>query len=150
MELHRCVPADSIGLDGRRGSPEFDRPGPAWNAGDNLERALLDVMTCIRLGTTLEEAGRALWVNHERHLKSPAAMAAMFRDLPRAIARPARSPIAASSRLHDLGYRFPDYPLPPGETPDSYLRALTEAGARERWKTHRRIARAVNSIMSLE
>jgi len=36
------------------------RPGPAWNPGDNLERALLDVMTCIRLGTTLEEAGRAL------------------------------------------------------------------------------------------
>ena len=27
--------------------------------------------------------------------------------------------------LKDLGYRFPDYPLPPGETPDSYLRALT-------------------------
>ena len=35
--------------------------------------------------------------------------------------------------MADLGYRFPDYPLPPGETPDSYLRILTYAGARERW-----------------
>jgi len=91
-------------------------------------------MTCVRLGTTLEEAGRALWVNHERHLKAPAAMAAMFRDLPRAIAATRTIADRCESRSKNLGYRFPDYPLPPGETPDSYLRALTEAGARERWK----------------
>ena len=60
-----------------------------------LDRALLDVMTCIRLGLTLEEAGRALWANHERHLKSPAAMAALFRDQPRALAmtRASRRPM---------------------------------------------------------
>ena len=33
-----------------------------------------------------------------------------------------------------MGYRFPDYPLPPNETPDSYLRILTYAGASERWR----------------
>jgi error-prone DNA polymerase len=109
--------------------------GAAGNPSDNLERALLDVMTCIRLGTTLEEAGRSLWVNHERHLKSPATMAAMFRDLPHAITTTRMIADRCEFTLHDLGYRFPDYPLPPGETPDSYLRALTEAGARERWKT---------------
>ena len=48
------------------------------------DRALLDVLTCIRLGTTLEEAGRALWINHERHLKTPAAMTS-------AVSRPAHS-----------------------------------------------------------
>ena len=133
-ELHSCVPADSIGLNGGRSGPRIARPGPAWSPGDNLERALLDVMTCIRLGTTLEEAGRALWINHERHLKTPAAMAAMFRDLPRAIAATRTIADRCEFTLKDLGYRFPDYPLPPGETPDSYLRALTEAGARERWK----------------
>src|SRR3984893_12385122 len=37
-------------------------------------------------------------------------------------------------QLCDMGYRFPDYPLPVGETPDSYLRILTYAGARERWR----------------
>ncbi|HEY3123050.1 MAG TPA: error-prone DNA polymerase, partial [Thermoanaerobaculia bacterium] len=36
--------------------------------------------------------------------------------------------------LADLGYRFPDYPLPPGETPDSYLRQVTWNGARTRFK----------------
>jgi error-prone DNA polymerase len=133
-EMHTCVPSDAITLGGRRGSPRiYDTPAAAWRAGDNMERALLDVMTCIRLGTTLEEAGRALWVNNERHMKTPAAMAELFRDRPGAIAATRAIAERCEFTLKDLGYRFPDYPLPPGETPDSYLRALTYAGARERW-----------------
>ncbi|MGC1339629.1 MAG: PHP domain-containing protein, partial [Candidatus Binataceae bacterium] len=50
------------------------------------DRRLLDVLTCIRLKTTLEEAGRALWVNNQRHLKPPAEMAALFRDRQDAVA----------------------------------------------------------------
>ncbi|HXZ88641.1 MAG TPA: PHP domain-containing protein, partial [Candidatus Binataceae bacterium] len=133
-EMHSCMPSDSITLDGRRGSPKiYDTRTSVWHAGDMMERALLDVMTCIRLGTTLEDAGRALWVNHERHLKTPAAMAALFRDLPGAVAATRTIAARCEFTLRDLGYRFPDYPLPPGETPDSYLRALTHAGARDRW-----------------
>ncbi len=97
------------------------------------DRALLDALTCIRLGLTLEEAGRALWANAERRLKSPSEMAALFRDLPGAIAATGTIAERCAFRLCDLGYRFPSYPLPPGETPDSYLRLLVEAGARERW-----------------
>lgn len=97
------------------------------------DRALADVLTCIRLKTTLEEAGRALWVNSERHLKQPAEAAALFRDLPKAVAATREIAARCEFQLCDLGYRFPDYPLPPGETPDSYLRALTYAGARARW-----------------
>ncbi len=97
------------------------------------ERDLLDVLTCIRLKTTLEEAGRALWSNRERYLKPPAAMTALFRDLPDAVAATRAIAERCEFTLTDLGYRFPDYPLPPGETPDSYLRILTYAGARERW-----------------
>src|SRR5580700_7912628 len=98
------------------------------------DRRLLDVMTCIRLKTTLEEAGRALWINSQRHLKSPAEMAAMFRDLPGAVTASRAIAERCSFQLCDMGYRFPDYPLPPNETPDSYLRILTYAGARERWR----------------
>ena len=98
------------------------------------DRKLLDVMACIRLKTTLEEAGRALWVNNQRHLKSPAEMTAIFRDLPRAVAATRELSERCAFQLSDMGYRFPDYPLPPGETPDSYLRILTYAGARERWR----------------
>ncbi len=97
------------------------------------ERALLDVLSCIRMKTTLDAAGRALWVNNERYLKPPADMAALFADLPHALAATQALAERCAFTMADLGYRFPDYPLPPGETADSYLRILTYAGARERW-----------------
>jgi len=98
-------------------------------------RRLLDVLTCIRHKTTLDEAGCRLLKNAERHLKSPAEMAALFRDLPEAVINTQRIAEQCAFTLSDLGYRFPDYPLPPRETPMSYLRALTEIGARERYGT---------------
>jgi len=101
----------------------------------DADRRLMDVLSCIGLKKTLEEAGRALWVNAERHLKAPAEMAALFKDLPDALAMTLEVAARCEFTLTDLGYRFPDYPLPPGETPDSYLRALTYAGGRDRWRT---------------
>ena len=98
------------------------------------DRQLLDVLSCIRLKTTLEDAGRALWINNQRHLKSPAEMTALFRDIPAALAASRTIAERCTFQLCDMGYRFPDYPLPAGETPDSYLRILTYAGARERWR----------------
>ncbi|MBV8134870.1 MAG: hypothetical protein JO121_04380 [Deltaproteobacteria bacterium] len=59
----------------------------------------------------------------------------MWRDLPRAVAATRNIAERSEFMLKDLGYRFPDYPLPPGETPDSYLRTLTYRGARERWRS---------------
>ncbi len=99
------------------------------------DRKLMDVLSCIGLKKTLEEAGRALWVNAERRLKSPAEIATLFKDLPNALAMTREVADRCEFTLTELGYRFPDYPLPPGETPDSYLRALTYAGARDRWRT---------------
>src|SRR5208337_1282723 len=64
----------------------------------------------------------------------PAEMAALFRDLPGAVAASRAIAERCNFQLSDMGYRFPDYPLPPGETPDSYLRILTYAGACERWR----------------
>src|SRR5581483_10800928 len=98
-------------------------------------RSLLDVLTCIRLGTTLDHAGRRLLANAERHLKSAAEMAALFHDLPDAIRQSRRIAERCEFTLADLGYRFPEFPLPPGATPASHLRTLTFAGARDRYRT---------------
>jgi error-prone DNA polymerase len=97
------------------------------------DRQLLDVLNCIRMGINLEEAGRALWINNQRHLKPPAAMAALFPDLPHAVHNTRLIAERCRFTLADSGYRFPEYPLPSGESADSYLRILTEAGVRERW-----------------
>ena len=44
--------------------------------------------------------------------------------------------------MADLGYRFPDYPVPPGETQASFLRKIAEVGARERYRPYHDRARA--------
>jgi error-prone DNA polymerase len=96
-------------------------------------RALLDVLTCIRLGTTLDQAGRRLLANAEHHLRPPCEMAAVFHDLPAAVRHTRRIAERCEFTLADLGYRFPEFPLAPGETPMGHLRALTYRGARERY-----------------
>ena len=113
-------------------------------------RALLDVLTCIREKRTLATAGRLLAENAERHLKGPRAMASLFADR-RDLLRNAEA-LAERLRftLEDLGYRFPDYPVPEGESQFSFLRQATEAGARERYRPyHERARRQIERELGL-
>src|SRR5439155_917524 len=119
---------------GSSGSWSRAAPATGTSAGSS-PRPLLDVLACIRLGTTLDRAGRRLLANAERHLKPPAEMAALFGDMPDAIRQSRRIAERCAFTLADLGYRFPEFPLAPGETPMSSLRALTERGAHERYRT---------------
>lgn len=98
-------------------------------------RALLDVLACIHGKTTLDRAGRILLPNAERHLKSPEAMAHLFRDLPGAVCETRAVAERCEFTLANLGYRFPDFPLPPGEIPDGHLRRLSDEGALQRYGT---------------
>jgi error-prone DNA polymerase len=97
------------------------------------DRPLLDVLTCIREHTTLGGAGRRLARNSEHFMKSGATMERLFSDCPEAVANTGELAMRLGFTLKDLGYRFPDYPLPRGETPIGFLRALAEAGARRRY-----------------
>jgi error-prone DNA polymerase len=97
------------------------------------ERELMDVLTCVRHKTTIDKAGRLLAKNSESHLKPAQEMIALFADFPAAIAETRELAARLSYTLADLGYQFPPYPVPQGETMDSLLRKLTEAGARGRY-----------------
>ena len=97
------------------------------------QREILDVFTCIRTHTRLETAGRLLAKNSERHLKSPAAMAELFADLPQVIANTGELSQRLEFTLNDLGYEFPRYPVPEGESMQSFLRQRTEEGFRQRY-----------------
>ncbi len=109
---------------------------------DPAERPLFDVLTCIRHKTTIERAGRRLTPNAERYLKPPAEMAALFADHPDALAATVTLADRIQYSMADLGYRFPDYPVPAGETAHSFLRAITLVGARERYRPFHDRARA--------
>jgi error-prone DNA polymerase len=92
------------------------------------------VLTAIRCHTPLDAAGSLLAPNRERHLRGAAEMAKRFADLPEAVTHAFELSQRLAFTLDDLGYRFPDFPLPPGETPSSYLRALTWNAARSRFR----------------
>ena len=78
------------------------------------DRPLYDVLTCIRHKTTIERAGRRLSWNAERYLKSPAQMARLFADLPEALHASRELADRLTYTMADLGYRFPEYPVPAG------------------------------------
>ncbi len=97
------------------------------------QREVADVFTCIRNHVRLETAGRLLAQNSERYLKAPKIMARIFADLPEAIANTSELSSRLEFTLADLGYEFPRYPVPEGETMTSFLRQRTAEGARLRY-----------------
>jgi error-prone DNA polymerase len=92
------------------------------------QRELLDVFTCLHHHCTLDDAGRLLARNSEQHVKSSQAMEQLFADLPEAIANTEELSSRLKFTLNDLGYEFPRYPVPEGETMNSFLRKRTEEG----------------------
>ena len=106
------------------------------------DRPLYDVLTCIRHQTTIARAGRRLSVNAERYLKTPEQMGKLFHDLPAAIAATRELADRLTYTMADLGYRFPEYPVPAGETMASFLRKITDTGARARYRPYHARARA--------
>jgi error-prone DNA polymerase len=118
-------------------------------------RALLDILTCIREKRTLATAGRLLADNAERHLKSPKKMAALFHDRPDLLRNTEALAARLEFTLDDLGYTFPEYPVPPGESMFTFLCRATDQGARDRYrpyhgKAQRQIERELALIGTLD
>src|SRR5258706_1494775 len=103
----------------------------AWSA----QREIMDVFACLRRHRVLANAGRLLSSNSERYLKSPLQMAALFADLPEAIANTTELASRLQFTLKDLGYKFPIYPTPNGESQMEYLRRRTLEGMVHRYGT---------------
>jgi error-prone DNA polymerase len=94
---------------------------------------LHDVLTCIRNRTTLDKCD-TLGLNSEFHLKSIKDMAELFPEYPEAISNTIAIADKCSADLDFSQYRFPDFPLPEGETAASYLAKLC------RQKIHKKYA----------
>src|ERR1035438_9158144 len=123
------------------------------------ERELADAFTALQHHRTLATAGRLLARNAERYLKPPAAMRALFVDIPNAIANTVHLSSRLEFTLNDLGYEFPRYPVPDGETMMSLLRERTREGMQSRYgragaelkkRARRQIERELNLIRSEE
>jgi error-prone DNA polymerase len=96
-------------------------------------REVLDVFTCIREHTHLDAAGKLLTQNGERHLKSDAEMREIFCDRPEAIVHTKRLAERLTFSLENIGYTFPEYPVPSGHSMDSFLNTIVWFGAQQRY-----------------
>jgi len=94
-------------------------------------RALQDVLTATRIGTTVEQAGLALFPNGERHLRPIPRIAELHP--PELLAAAVEIASRCTFSLDDLRYEYPREIVPEGYTPAAWLRRLTEEGASHRW-----------------
>ena len=97
------------------------------------DREILDLFTAIRHRSDLDGAGRLLSLNDLRHLRSAQEMVRLFRDVPCATENTVELSGRLRFELDDLGYEFPRYPVPKGETMDSFLRKRVAEGVRRRY-----------------
>jgi len=97
------------------------------------DRDLQDLLTCIREGTTIEEAGQRLHANGERWLKPAAEMARLFKDAPDALAQIPIILKRARFDLSELRYQYPQEPVPEGWTAPDWLDHLTRAQSAKRY-----------------
>jgi error-prone DNA polymerase len=97
------------------------------------QRDLQDVMTCIREGVKIENAGRLLEANAERHLKPAQEMSRLFRAAPEAITETQHVLARVDFDLGQLCYEYPDEPVPPGWDDNEYLQYLTGVHAQIRY-----------------
>jgi error-prone DNA polymerase len=98
------------------------------------EREIADVFTCIKNKRRLDTAGCLLSRNSQRYVRSAEEMTRLFADLPEATANTFELSSRLEFSLEKLGYEFPRYPVPEGETMDSFLHKRTWDGARCRYR----------------
>ena len=109
---------------------------PVAAAGDVLmhvrsRKPLQDTLTATRLGLPLAQCGSQLEPNAEQHLRPIGRLQALYEPawLTQTMALASRCTFS----LAELRYEYPQEIVPPGTTPTSHLRALTEAGALRRF-----------------
>ena len=123
--------ADLAAMAARLGVPLLATNDVLYAAPD--DRPLHDVLTCIRHGTTIAKAGRRVQANAERHLKSPAAMARLYRRHPDALAQGMSLLSRIEFDLEQLRYDYPHEPVPDGWEPQAWLAHLTWEAAHRRY-----------------
>ena len=109
-------------------------------------RAMQDVLTAIRLKTPVEALGLNLYANGERHLRSQETLYSIYP--PELLEESVSIARRCCFSLDELRYEYPHELVPPGETPTTHLRHLTERGAQSRWPQG--VSKKVRSLLEHE
>jgi error-prone DNA polymerase len=127
---------DDAALRARTMRLSADTGIPVVACGDVLmhvrgRRALQDVLTALRLKSTVAEAAPALSPNGERCLRPRDQLARLYP--PDWLAGTLRVAERCRFQMSEVRYQYPIDAIPPGEQPAPWLRRLVEQGCREHW-----------------
>lgn len=88
-----------------------------------------DSLACIREGVTLQTAGKKVFKNNERYLKSPLQMRALFKEFPSTIRNSLEIAESCTFKFSELGYTYPSELVPEGFSAQTYLEDMVLKGA---------------------
>ena len=97
------------------------------------DRAVHDILACLKHQRTLDEMGTRLRPNAEWYLKSAAQMLRRWQHAPEGVRNSLVIAERCQFRMEQLAPTLPAFPLPPGVSADEYLERLVAQGAEERW-----------------
>ena len=118
-------------------------------------RPLADVLSCLRIGCTIDNIGQHRLANGERRLKSGSEMARLFHRHPAAVRRTLEIADRCAFRLNDLRYQYPDE-AQDGEPAQDRLERLARDGLHWRYpsgpppKIVHRVEKELTLIRELE
>jgi error-prone DNA polymerase len=109
-------------------------------------RRLQDVLAATRLGKPVAACGHALFPNAERHLRLRMRLAQVYP--PELLEETVAIADRCAFSMDELRYEYPEELVPPGETPATWLRKLTEQGLR--WRFPEGISPKVRTLVDHE
>ncbi len=92
-----------------------------------------DLLLCMQTGALLSDRDRMRYPTSEFYLKSPQAMAALFREQPQALENTMAIARRCNVELDFKTLHFPKFPVPAGESMESFLLKLCKDGIRRRY-----------------
>jgi len=122
--------AASVSLASRRGVPVVATNDVRFLKGDDFESH--EARVCIHDGALLADSGRQRRYTQQQYLRTPQEMAALFADVPEALANSVGIAQRCSLVLKLGEVRLPQYPVPEGLTTAQFLRAESDRGLQQR------------------
>lgn len=99
---------------------------------DKEDREAHDVLVCVQTGKTVDDPKRMIY-DGDFSLRDPQELAKVFADTPEALSNTKKLADKCNLEIPFEENLLPQYKLPKGQTPDSYLRELCEKGIKERY-----------------
>jgi DNA polymerase-3 subunit alpha len=123
--------AAAVALAGRRAVPVVATNDVRFLRAEEFDSH--EARVCIHDGALLADPGRVRRYSRQQYLRSAQEMAALFADIPEALANSVEIARRCSLTLKLGEARLPQYPVPAGSTTEGFLSEQAAAGLRSRF-----------------